>query len=187
MLLDTYEKNGLLYNANFKEATTSGGMSAYRGDLVVVEGEVADVQGRRKPPISGLLGAVVLADSAKIKLLAGSLDDLALIKPMLEKYQGDFAPDMRAVLYVVNIAKPMQVEIGGIKFVLIPMTDGMVWNELVDEMALEKGDFKGQSSADKVITVLDAFGDYKPKYETATLDEALSRTTAAKRESRGPV
>jgi hypothetical protein len=81
----------------------------------------------------------------------------------------------------------MLTEAGGLTWTLIPMTDGMVWNELVDELALEKSDFKGQSAADKVVTVLGAFAGYQPKYETVGLDEAMSRTTAAKRESRGPV
>lgn len=187
MLLDQYESDQRLFNANFKEATTSGGYYAYRGDLVIVEGEIADAQGRRKPPIVGMLGGVVLTDADKIKLLAGSIDDLAEIKNLLAKYQGDFAPDMRAVLYVVNIAKPMVTEAGGAKWVLIPMTDGMVWNELAEELHLEKGDFKGQSSADKVLTMYNAFSDYKPKYEEVSLEEALSRTNDAKRESRGPV
>ena len=76
--------------------------------------------------------------------------------------------------------------LGGVKAVLIPMTGGMVWNELVDEPAMEKGDFTGHSSAEKAVTVYKAFGDYKPKYETAALEEIFTRTTDAKRESRGP-
>ncbi|MFA5081117.1 MAG: hypothetical protein WC474_01060 [Hydrogenophilaceae bacterium] len=187
MLLDNYEKDQLLYNSNFKEAAGAG-WYAYRGDLVVVEGEIADAQGRRKPPVVGLIGAVMLTDeSDKIKLLAGSLDDLADIKSMLEKYQAAFAPDVKVVLYVVNVAKPMIATLDGLNFVLIPMVDGMVWNELADELALEKSDFKGQSAGEKVRTVYDAFAGYKPKYETVTLAEAMARKTNAKRESRGPV
>lgn len=187
MLLDRYESDQRLYNANFKEAASGGGLYAFRGDLVLIEGEIADAQGRRKPPIAGLLGGVLLTDAERIRLLAGSLDELAQISHLLEKYQADFAPDARVVLYVVNIAKPMITEVGGVKLVLIPMTDGMVWNELVDELGLEKSHFKGQSGADKVVTVCKAFADYRPKYETVPLDEALSRATDAKRESRGPV
>ncbi len=186
MLLDRYESNQGFYNVNFKEAA-GGGLYAYRGDLVVVDGEIADAQGRRKPPVAGLLGGVLLADADRIKLLAGSLDDLALIQPLLEKYQADFAPDMKAVLYVVNISKPMVTEAGGVKVVLIPMTDGMVWNELMDELALEKSDFKGQGSAEKVVTVFGAFADYAPKYEVVSLEEAMGRVNQAKRASRGPV
>ncbi len=187
MLLDDYEARGLLYNSNFKEATTSKAYTAYRGDLVLVEGEIADEQGRRKPPVVGLLASVMLTDADRIKLVAGSMDEMADIKTFLEKYQPAFAPDMCAVLYVVNIAKPMKLEIDGANLSLIPMTDGLVWNELMDEFKLEKSDFKGQSSADKVLTVFQASKDYKPKYEAVSLDEALSRTIAAKREARGPV
>lgn len=187
MLLDQYDSQGWLYNSNFKEATTSGGYTAYRGDLVLVEGEIADEQGRRMPPVVGLLASVVLADADKIKLLAGSMDDLADIKSLLEKYQPAFAADTCVVLYVVNIAKPMQLMLDGTRVVLIPMTDGLVWNELMDEFKLEKSDFKGQSSGDKVLTVFQASKDYRPKYDTVTLDEALGRTIEAKREARGPV
>lgn len=186
MLLDNYEKEQLLYNSNFKESAGAG-WNVYRGDLVVVEGEVADAQGRRKPPVAGLIGAVVLTEADKIKLLAGSLDDLADIKPLLAKYQADFASDVRVLLYVVNIAKPMIASLDGIDFVLIPMTDGMVWNELIDELALEKSDFKGQGAGEKVRTVYGAFASYKPKYETVAMAEAMTRKTDAKRESRGPV
>lgn len=186
MLLDRYESEQQLYNVNFKEASGTG-YFAYRGDLVIIDGEIADAQGRRKPPLAGMLGGVLLTDADKIKLLAGSIDDMALIPPLLEKYQADFAPDMKALIYVVNIAKPMVTEMGGVKTVLIPMTDGMVWNELMDELALEKSDFKGQSSAEKIITVRGAFDGYKPKYEEVPLEVAMTRTTDAKRESRGPV
>ena len=48
MLYDRYEQNQLLFNMNFKEAV--GDKAAYRGELVVVEGEVADAQGRRMAP-----------------------------------------------------------------------------------------------------------------------------------------
>ena len=187
MLLDTYEQQQQLYNVNFKEATSKAGVAAYRGDLVLVDGEVADAQGRRKPPLVTLKAAVVLADGDKLKLIAGSMDEMADMTAFLAKYQPAFTADTRVLLYVVNIAKPMIAETDGARLVLIPMTDGLVWNELADEMKLEKSDFKGQSSGDKVMTVYEAFKDYKPKYEVVPLAEAMTRTIDAKREARGPV
>ena len=187
MLLDTYEQQQQLYNVNFKEATSKAGVVAYRGDLVLVDGEVADAQGRRKPPLVTMKAAVVLAEGDTLKLVAGSLDEMADIEAFLAKYQPAFTADTQVLLYVVNIAKPMIAETAGARLVLIPMTDGLVWNELADEMKLEKSDFKGQSSGDKVITVYEAFKDYKPKYEVVPLAEAMTRTIDAKREARGPV
>jgi hypothetical protein len=186
MLLDTYEAQGLLYNSNFKE-NAGPGQQAYRGDLVLIEGEVADAQGRRKPPLATLVGAVVLADATHLKFVAGSLDDVAHLTPLVEKYGSHFAPGMGVLLYVVNIDTPMQVETAGIRFVLLPLADGLVWNELVDELRLEKSDFKGQSSGEKVFTLYKAYQDYRPKCESVALDVALSRATQARRAIHGAV
>jgi hypothetical protein len=52
------------------------------------------------------------------------------------------------------------------------------------ELALEKSDFKGQSAADKVLTLYRELTAYKPKYPSVSLDEALANTTGAVREAR---
>ena len=186
MLLDSFETQGLLFNSNFKENVGSG-QQAYRGDLVLIEGEIADAMGRRKPPVATMVGAVVLADATHLKFIAGSLDDVAHLTPLVEKYGSNFAPGMGALIYVVNIDTPMQVDIAGIRFVLLPLADGLVWNELVDELHLEKSDFKGQSSGEKVATLYKAWQDYRPKCESVALDVALSRATEARRAIHGAV
>ena len=61
------------------------------------------------------------------------------------------------------------------------------WNEVMDELALEKSDFKGLSAADKVVTLYKELSGYKPKYPHVSLDEALSNTTDAVREAWGAV
>lgn len=187
MLLDRYEQQSLLYNINFKDAAGTDGWQAYRGDLTLVEGEIADASGRRKPPVAGIAGAVILTNGEKIKMIAGFLDAISDLPVFIERYSGDFADDMKALFYVPNVHAPIQAEAAGKTFVLIPLTDGMVWNEMMDELSLEKSDFKGQSAAEKVVTMYEGFASYKPKYATLSLDEALSKATSAKREDRGPV
>jgi hypothetical protein len=186
MLLDTFETQGLLFNSNFKDSAGSG-LQAYRGDLVLIEGEVADAMGRRKPPLATMVSAVLLADAAQLKFVAGSLDEIAHLNAFVEKYAASFAPDMATLLFVVNIAKPMRVELAGIGFILLPLSDGLVWNELVDELNLDKSDFKGQTSSEKVVTLLKAYQDYRPRCETMPLAEALSLATNAKRGFHGAV
>ena len=186
MLLDTYETQGLLFNSNFKD-NAGAGLQAYRGDLVMIEGEVADAMGRRKPPLATMVGAVMLADEAKLKFVAGSLDGIAQLDDFIAKYQADFAPGMGSLLFVVNIAKPMIVELAGISFSLLPLSDGLVWNELVDELRLDKSDFKGQSSGEKVATLYKAFQDYRPRGDKLAFDEAKTRTIEAKRTIYGAV
>lgn len=186
MLLDTYETQGLLYNSNFKESAGAG-LQAYRGDLVLIEGEIADAQGRRKPPLATMVGAALLADETQLKFVAGSLDDIAHLPAFIEKCQGHFAPGMIALLYVVNIPKALRVDVAGIPFVLLPLSDGLVWNELVDELSLEKSDFKGQSSGQKVATLYRASQGYRPRGDSVTLDQALASATDAKRAYHGAV
>ncbi|SEG66931.1 hypothetical protein [Marinobacterium lutimaris] len=187
MLLKSYDEQSLLFNTNFLETTSSDGF-AYRGELVIEEGEVADAQGRRKPPVSLLLGAVLLEQDEKLKLLVGLLNDLSLVEALLEKYGKDLADDMAAMIFTRNIGEPMLLETDGKQIVLMPLDEGIPWNEAIDELALEKSDFKGQSSGDKLVTLYKEMKGFKPRgADTVLLEEALNRTIEVKQSARGPV
>jgi len=185
MLFDAYEKKGLLFNMNFKEY--EGSNASYRGDLVLELGEVGDALGHLLPPVSTIKNTIVLAENDKIKLYVGSLDDLALLPKILDYYQADFAADIRIILFVVNLNKPLVIEIGGLSISTIGLQEGLIWNELIDIAALEKSDFKGQSPTEKIVTVHKALSDYKAKGDTVSFDYALTRTVELKRAGRGPI
>ncbi len=188
MALDKYEQEGLLFNVKFKSAASDANTTAYRGELVLIEGEVADAQGRRKPPVAIARHAVFLEKEGKLTMAVGFLDELELLKNFIDKYSADFSSEMCALFYVVNIPDPMQVKIDGINFLLLPLTDGIAWNEMTEELGLEKSDFKGKSPADKVVVAYDELKSYKPKYpEVSSYEEALTKTADIKREDRGPV
>lgn len=188
MALDKYEQEGLLFNVNFKSAASDSNTTAYRGELVLIEGEVADDKGRRKPPVAIARHAVLLEKESKLAMAVGFIDDLALLKNFVDKFGPDFAPDMCALFYVVNIPDPMQVKIEGVNFILLPLTDGIAWNEMAEELGLEKSDFKGKTPADKVVVAYDELKAYTPKYpEVGSFDEAMTKTADIKREDRGPV
>lgn len=186
MLLPQLKEAGLLFSVNFLDPTSTPDLLAYRGELVLIEGEVGDEQGHVRPPLRVVRGAVVLADD-KMHMLIGAIDDVADIKLLLERFQDSFAADMQVLMFIVNLAKPMQVTINGIKWVLVPLVQGVPWNEALEELAMEKSDFKGQTPADKLVTVCSNMQSWKPKYPAATLEEALAAVTAAKREVWGAV
>lgn len=188
MLFDKYEQDGLLFNMKFKSNTSDAGVVAYRGELVLVEGEVTDAQGRRKPPVMVMRHTAMLEKDGKLAMMTGCLDRLDMLENLLAKYQDDFASGMRAVFFVVNITESMQLEIAGAHFILIPLTDGIAWNELTEELGVEKVELKGKSPADKVVVVSDELSSYSPNYTTvASFDEAMGKTADIKREARGPV
>lgn len=185
MLLDRYEP--YFFNSNFREAASEAGWEAYRGELIVIEGEVADEQGRRKPPVALFKQAIVLGQGDELKLLSGSLEELQHWPSLMEKFGSGLNPSTVAVMFTVNIPKPFVLVINGATVAFIPLTEGLCWNELIDLVALEKGDFKGQGAADKVLTVFNAFKGHKFKYPELSVDEALKTTNNAKRETHGAV
>lgn len=188
MIIENYDQNGLLLNINFIDKASADGVIGFRGRVAIVEGEVADAQGRRKPPSVVMEHAVMLEKDGKLAMVAGSLDELASLPLFVEKYQDDFAPDMLGIIYTVNITKPMQVELGGVNFALVPMQEGITWNELNDEAGIEKSEMKKLSSGDKVYTVWKELRGYKAKGDKVTLEQAMSHTDAGlKRVERGAI
>lgn len=185
MLMDRYES--LFFNSNFKEAASDAGWVAYRGELVLKEGEVADAQGRRKPPVEVMKQAILLTAGDELKLLSGSIDELQYAPALLEKYGPDIKPGTIVVLFTVNIDNPFISPLNGASLVFIPLVQGMVWNELSDIVALDKGDFKGMSAADKVLTLYKALAGNKFKYAEEALDVAMTKTNANKRENHGAI
>ena len=176
MSLQVVNDQGFFFNTNILSKSSKEDMVGYRGELVLVEGGIGDTKGNAKPPIEVMRGAAILEK-----------DELEAINHLVDKYKQYLSREMKALLYVVNITEPMQVEIEGINFVLIPLVQGVPWNEVIDELSLEKSDFKGQSAADKIVTVYNEFKSYSPKCKTVTLAEALGSVTDKKREAWGAV
>ena len=185
MLFDHLEQEQLLFNVNFRESV--GGDVAYRGEMVVLPGEVGDAQGRRKPPKAVIKGAVALANGEQFKLLAGSLDLLQQLEQIGDLYKNALTPATVGVFFIVNLEQPLVIDLNGTKVIGIPMTDGMTWTELTDLVGLEKADFKGQSAGQKVVTVYEALLTLKPKYPAVSYAESLAYLNEATRVSRGAI
>ena len=182
-----YDEKSLLINSNFKSKADADNTFAYRGELVLVEGEIGDAKGRKKPPVSVMRNAVLLSVDDKLAMAVGCLDQLSQLSELVAKYKDDFAADMRALFFVVNITKPLQVELEGVTCVLIPLTEGIAWNELLDILHLEKSDLKGQSSAEKVVTSYKEFASFKAKGDVVSMEEAAAFTADIKREGYGAI
>ncbi len=187
MALKKIEASNLLYNMNFLESAGRDGLFAYRGDLILVEGEVADAQGRRKPPVSLIRQVAALSDGDKLTMLCGWLFDLAELEKVFEVYGEYIGAQTRVVMFVLNIPKTIQLTMGEATCELIPMREGVVWTELTEMLGLEKGDFKGQGAGEKVCTVLGELASHRSKGALVSWEEALASVIEVKREVRGPV
>jgi len=186
MLLDTYKEKGLLTVTLVNGQTSDAGVYAYRGDLVLKEGALCEGSSNpndRKPPEALLVLSAIIIKDDKIKFLNGLLPTLDLLPVFVEKYGADLADDCVALIYVENIGKGMQVELNGIKFMLVPFKEGLVWNELLEELYIEKHELKGQSAEDKVVTAYAAAKTYNPKTPLVSYAEAEANTIVVVKEA----
>lgn len=189
MLLDSYNSKGWLSITSVLGPTTENDVFAFRGDLVLREGELREGSERdRKPPECVIHQAVVLASSDKLLFVSGLFYELENMALFLEKYKDALTPETTLLFYVENIADKMKVSVEGNTFQLLPYPEGMVWNELLEELYIEKSDLKGQSAEDKVVTVFEAAKQFDTKTAAISFDEALQKTVeVVKNLSAGPV
>jgi hypothetical protein len=177
MLLETYENKGLLTVTLVNGQTDTAGVYAYRGDLVLKEGALREGSTTdRKPPEALFIHSALIVENDKIKFINGLLPTLDLLPVFVEKYKDDIAPDCIALIYVENIGKALQVELEGITYKLLPFKEGLVWNEILEELYIEKSELKGQSAEEKVAIAYAAAKTYNPKSPLVSFAEAEENT-----------
>jgi hypothetical protein len=177
MLLETYQDKGLLTVTLVNGETGNAGVYAYRGDLVLKEGSLRDGSTTdRRPPEALLIHSALIIENDKIAFINGLLPKLDLLPVFVEKYKADIAKDCIALIYVENIGKGLQIELEGVTYKLMPFKQGLVWNELLEELYIEKSELKNQSAEDKVAIAYEAAKSYNPKTPLVTFAEAEDNT-----------
>lgn len=187
MLLKDYEQQGFLFNSNLTEPCSDGNLTAYRGEFVIQQGDVTDSKGRRSTPSKVLTQAVILANE-HLTFVSGLLDDVADTGALLDLLQPAMQGDTLAALFVFNIDKPVTLtgQTGTVH--LLPLHDGLAWTELMELAALEKGDLKNLSPADKALAVFRELISYKPRNALSMdLEQALKLGNGKLRAVRGAV
>lgn len=189
MLLDDYNRQGLLTVTSVLGGTGTAGVGAFRGDLVLIEGALREGSANdRKPPELVIRHANLLADAETLLFASGLLYRLEHLPLFIDKYRPALKPESLLLFLVENIETEMQVERDGLVFHCYPYKGGLVWNELLDLLYMEKSDLKGQSAEDKVVSVFDASKGFVGKASSLSYGEALTKTiTVVKEAAVGPV
>ncbi|WP_031432596.1 hypothetical protein [Methylomarinum vadi] len=189
MLVANYNEKGMLSITSVLGQAGTTGQYAFRGDLVLKEGGLREGSERdRKPPEVVIHQAIVLAGNDKLLFVGGLIYALADLSLFFDKYQSDMTSDTVLLFYVEDIAENMKVAHAGLTLLLLPYPGGMVWNELLETLYLEKSDLKGQSAEEKVVTAYEAAKDFDTKTTAIGFDDALAQTIEVVKElSAGPV
>lgn len=184
MLIDQYKEKGYLFNVNLTGKIDGG--EIYRGDLVLELGEVTE-RGDRKPPSLVAKQAVLYVVNGKIQMLIAGLYSVVDLNKLIEIYSSDFAPNCSALVFVHDIKSPVYVEGFDQLYLLEPLDDGMIWNEALDLLCIEKSDIKSQSAEEKVVTLANELAAYKPKHDVVALGDIESLAVEVRVTARGPV
>lgn len=184
MLLDQYKESGFLFNVNLTGKSELGDI--YRGDLVLELGGKTE-RGDLKPPAVVAKQGVLLLIDDKIALIAGGLEQLSDLSMVADNFADDMADDCISVFFAHDIKKPMIVSLKEKNYILVPLDDGMIWNELLELLCIEKSDLKGQSAEEKVVTLYKELGNFKQNYPNVKFEEALGLTVQATKAARGAV
>lgn len=187
MLLDTYKAEERFWLLTLHGATATPGLDAFRGDFVVLEGELKETAGKRAPPKALLKQAVILATADQILMISGNFASIDELPDFVARFGSELAPDCLPVFFIDNLGESCQVQIGANRYVLIQFSQGMVWNALMDELYVDKSDLKGLEGEEKVLALYQASKSHAYKYPERTLDDVLAAKTAARREGWGAV
>ncbi len=189
MLLEHYNIQGLLSITSVLGPTSEKEFYAFRGDLVLKEGELRDGNERdRKPPEFVIHQAILLANAEKLLFASGLFYQLDKIEMFVDKYKDALTSETLLLFYVENITDDMVVAYQGLTLQLLPYKDGMIWNDLLEELYLEKADLKGQSAEDKVVTVYEAAKRFESKATALSFSDALEKTVVVEKDlASGPV
>ena len=184
MLLTKFKDEGYLFNINF--TGSCDGSDIYRGDLVLEFGEVTE-RGDRKPPSVVAKQAVMLISDDSIRMLVAGLDKLSDLAMVTEHYEQFMTADCQLLFFVHDIKSSLIVSISEREYKLEALDDGMIWNEALELLCIEKSDLKGQSAEEKVVMLFDELCQFKSKGTAVNYDEALTQTIEVKASARGPV
>ena len=80
------------------------------------------------------------------------------------------------MVYVENIGKALKVGLEGVIYELLPFKEGLVWNELLEELYIEKSELKNQSAEDKVAIAYESAKSRKSKAPLVSYQEAQDST-----------
>jgi len=161
--------NNLQWQASYSDTTDNYGY-AYRGSLVITPGKVLSAD-KQLPPKATATQVILVSGSDHINFIACELETFDFFEPFVEHYKEMLAPDGLYMLFVTDLDADGKFEYEGMTFNAFALDESSVWNELLDQADLSKGDLKKLSAADKIDTVYDEIKSTTLRLPAKSYDE----------------
>lgn len=171
------EAEGRLLNPVLKGATGKPGRIGFRGALALqFSPKLAD---EARPPALSCEQVIAIAERGNphLPFFAGYLLSFEHLKDVAEVLGDTLSPQGRYFLFCnnVDLAKKYQVAWRGATFIVLPIDEATVYNELLDLLRLDKGDLKKLDTAGKTDRVADAALAFGAGYEAISYEEGVRR------------
>lgn len=169
------ESEGRLLNPLHKALTSKPGRVGFRGELAVrFAPKLAD---EARPPELLCQQAMAISNVGEkhIPFFAGYLLSFEHLKDVAEVLGDALSADGKYFLFCNNIdlSKKYQVQYNGATFLVLPIDESTVYNELLDLLYLEKIDLKKKDTPGKLDAIADVALKFKSTFEPITYEEGL--------------
>lgn len=170
------EAEGRLLNSVLKAPTKKAGRFGFRGDIALkFQAKLADEA--RPPEISSdQVIAVAEAGSPHISFLTGFLLSFEYVQLLAEVLGDLLSPTGVYILFCdnIDISKKYTMDYAGTTFVILPIDEATVYNELLELLYLEKGDLKKLDTAGKTDAIADKAASFKASFPKISFEEGLA-------------
>lgn len=150
---DFIYSNDLQWQASFNDKTEKYAYG-YRGSLIITPGKVMSAD-RQLPPKATATQVILVSNGDTIDFIACELETLDFFEDFVERYKSVLSADGLYMLFVTDLDGNGKFEYEGFTFNAFALDESSVWNELLDQADLSKGDLKKLSAAEKIDTVYD--------------------------------
>jgi hypothetical protein len=169
------DAGGRLLSPVFKGALGKPGRFGFRGEIALkFQHAMAD---EKRPPEIKFDQVMMVADagSPTIPFLAGVAISLEHLKLLCEVLGDTLSPTGKYFFFAGNldISQRFQIPYGGACFLVLPLNEATVYNELLELFRIERGDLKKLDTASKLAAVADGAARFNEKFAEISFEEGL--------------
>jgi hypothetical protein len=171
------EAEGRLVNSVLKGPTHKPGRVGFRGDIALkFPAKMADEA--RPPEISSdQVIAVAHEGEPTIAFIAGFLLSFEYLRLVAEVLGDLLSPTGKYFFFCdnIDISTRYSIDYGGATFLILPIDEATVYNELLELLYLEKGDLKKLDTAGKTDAVADRAIAFDKSFTKISFEEGVAR------------
>jgi hypothetical protein len=169
------EAEGRLLSPVFKGALSKPGRFGFRGEIALkFQRAMAD---EKRPPEIKFDQVMTVADvgAPTISFLAGVALSLEHLKLLCEVLGDKLSPTGKYFFFAGNldISQRYQIDYAGATFLVLPLDEATVYNELLELFHIERGDLKKLDTAGKLAAVAAGAAAFNNKFKEISFEEGL--------------